>query len=69
MKLRRITLDTLSPIQAYELEMIKMTEKMVKTLMKHNLQSKEQILNIYDKMLDFSEKENVNMGMKSSMAA
>ncbi len=53
MKLRTLKTRNLSGMQAYELEMLSLAQNVVKSLLRHNSYSKEQILEIYDKLLNF----------------
>ena len=46
----------LSSLQNYQLETMKVTEEMIKNLMKNNTFTQQRLMEFYDEMLDFSPK-------------
>lgn len=46
----------LSSLQNYQLETIKLTEEMIKNLMKNNAFTQERLMQFFDEMVDFSPK-------------
>lgn len=54
----------LSSLQNYQLETMKVTEEMIKNLMKNNAFTQERLMQFYDEMLDFSPKSSKKGGIK-----
>ncbi len=48
--------QSLSSLQNYQLEIMKLTEDLMKNMMKNNAFSQERLMQFYDEMLDFSPK-------------